>query len=65
MPSVHTICYIYLLFNKVAVLFTYPLTQRKKKKKTEAEAPILSPPDMNSLLSGKDPDAEKNRRRRG
>ena len=33
--------------------------------KTEAEAPVLSPPDVNSLLSGKDPDAEKDRRRRG
>ena len=29
---------------------------------TEAEAPILWPPDVKSQLIGKDPDAEKDRR---
>jgi len=32
---------------------------------TEAEAPILWPPDAKSQLIGKDPDAGKGRRRRG
>ena len=31
----------------------------------EAKAPILSPPDVKSSVIGKDPDAGKDRRRRG
>ena len=35
------------------------------KTDAEAEAPIVWPPDAKSQLTGKDPDAGKDRRRRG